>query len=495
MVLRTTRSGAVFSPYVHGEHEALFDHQAITSPFHFDAEPQLQHDHLLRQAHSLNESDPDAYYLDPDDDDDGHPGSVSSEDSDMEVSEEEDNATVSPNQSIRELFSHLSNKQRRKRLRRFLKRFGVSDSEARAMRFVPKIHNAPFANTLKRVSQKRRRESKPILVDVDLESRPVSTSGWLGAPSKVKPAAAKEVRELVDERGFKFINWDGKTTHPLVDGCGRVIGLLAGEPRDTATKHHSKLWTEAVDNLADAMRDVRAKLKPRAVNPSHRRGTFGNATVGIGFGNGRQQPMNFKQDGKYAKLYRDLCDGPAARVAHYQASMFRTYAPRIHQYYSTHMEKLLNRLPFLHHNFKRSVFAACTFNLGPRTITLPHLDRSNLAFGWCAITALGNFNPDLGGYFVIWELGLVIRFPPGATILIPSAILTHSNLPIAEGEERLSFTQFTAGCLLRYIHNGFMTDKELLAKATKDQLEEREEERASRWLNGLGLFSQLNEFS
>jgi hypothetical protein len=59
-------------------------------------------------------------------------------------------------------------------------------------------------------------------------------------------------------------------------------------------------------------------------------------------------------------------------------------------------------------NFVGSVFAACTFNFGPHAITVPHLDFGNLSWGWCAITALGRFNPDLRGHLVLWDLKLII---------------------------------------------------------------------------------------
>ncbi|KAJ7206089.1 hypothetical protein GGX14DRAFT_568544 [Mycena pura] len=78
----------------------------------------------------------------------------------------------------------------------------------------------------------------------------------------------------------------------------------------------------------------------------------------------------------------------------------------------------------------RSVLAAVTFNFGPRTATLPHIDLGNLAWGWCFITTLGWSNPDLGGHLILWDLCLIIWFPPGCSIAIPSAIIRHSNTPI-----------------------------------------------------------------
>jgi hypothetical protein len=115
--------------------------------------------------------------------------------------------------------------------------------------------------------------------------------------------------------------------------------------------------------------------------------------------------------------------------------------------------------PHLVWNFHNSVFAATTFNLGPATITFDHTDNGNFAIGMCSITALGNFNPVTGGHLVLFDLGLVIQFPPGATILIPSAILRHGNIPIAPLEKRLSFTQYVAGGLIRWVEYGFRTEK------------------------------------
>ncbi|KAE9391361.1 hypothetical protein BT96DRAFT_832184, partial [Gymnopus androsaceus JB14] len=101
--------------------------------------------------------------------------------------------------------------------------------------------------------------------------------------------------------------------------------------------------------------------------------------------------------------------------------------------------------PDMHWNFAKSIFACCTFNFCPQTVTVKHLDHLNYLFGWCAITALGNFNHQKGGHFVLWDLGLVIELPPGWSILIPSAYLRHSNTIIGVNETRYLFTQYTAG--------------------------------------------------
>jgi hypothetical protein len=110
----------------------------------------------------------------------------------------------------------------------------------------------------------------------------------------------------------------------------------------------------------------------------------------------------------------------------------------------------------------------------------------------CAVQALGDFNPKEGGHIILWELKLVIEFPPGALILIPSATVTHSNLPVGPGEHRASFTQYTGGGLFRYVDNGFRTERKL-AEEDPDEYTRICEQKAGRWEMGLGLLSTVDE--
>lgn len=110
----------------------------------------------------------------------------------------------------------------------------------------------------------------------------------------------------------------------------------------------------------------------------------------------------------------------------------------------------------------------------------------------CAIQALGDFDPTLGGHLVLWEVKKVVEFPPASLILIPSATITHSNTPIQHGETQTSFTQFCAGALFRYVDNGFRTEAML---ATEDPILYNQmcKEKEGRWEMGLGLLSRLGD--
>jgi hypothetical protein len=116
------------------------------------------------------------------------------------------------------------------------------------------------------------------------------------------------------------------------------------------------------------------------------------------------------------------------------------------EYYNT-LNDLYTSDDRLVRNFQESIFPASTFNLGPNTVTLDHIDYANVAYGLCGISALGEYNPDKGGHMILFDLGVMIRFSPGSTILIPSSVLRHGNTPIAAHKTHMSFTQYCAGRL------------------------------------------------
>ena len=125
------------------------------------------------------------------------------------------------------------------------------------------------------------------------------------------------------------------------------------------------------------------------------------------------------------------------------------------------MQALRKRHPGLQYNFRNSVYPAIAFNFGPRTVTYMHTDTGNKANGLCAITAIGQFDPKKGGHLILGQLRLVIEFPPGSTILIPSATVAHGNTPISATETRMSVTQYASGGLFRWVRYGFQSEKNL----------------------------------
>ncbi|KAF7293279.1 hypothetical protein HMN09_01206800 [Mycena chlorophos] len=221
-------------------------------------------------------------------------------------------------------------------------------------------------------------------------------------------------------------------------------------------------WGAYRAGMADA-RELRGSKKARSVDDFLKlgfqvkewdgMGFYAAITVGISYGQGQTEACSLEAE--YPELAEQLVEDSAFQeLASFASSMLAFWAPQLYEYYRQYNEKLdptlTNPRPFT-----RSVFAAATFNLGPNVWTFKHRDVLNLPFGWCAITALGDFDHTKGGHLVLWDLKLVVQFPAGSTILIPSATLAHSNIPVGKDEHRASFTQYTAGGLFRLIDNGF----------------------------------------
>ncbi|KAF8878633.1 hypothetical protein BD779DRAFT_1613016 [Infundibulicybe gibba] len=144
-------------------------------------------------------------------------------------------------------------------------------------------------------------------------------------------------------------------------------------------------------------------------------------------------------------------------------------------------------------NFNNSIYPAITFNCGPKTECREHVDHGNASNMLCAITALGEFDHTRGGHLVLFPLKLAIQFPPGATILIPSACLAHGNTTLQPGETRQSITQYCAGGLIRWVDYGFCSAKDFLLKEGAAEKMEIDKAPGVRWLGLLDLFSTIED--
>ncbi len=174
-------------------------------------------------------------------------------------------------------------------------------------------------------------------------------------------------------------------------------------------------------------------------------------------------------------------------------ALFALWHPKGYTYYKSALDKLWDHDPKLSGPpFPRSILPTVAFNIGRSVCTTKHIDVQNCPFGWCCVTALGDFNSKKGGHMVLWELGLIIEFPPGACICLPSAIITHSNIPVGEGESRASFTQYCPGEIFRYVENNFQTDS-YLRSLEPEKLTQQMEMRKTRLREGFAKFSKISE--
>ncbi|KAJ6480183.1 hypothetical protein C8R45DRAFT_783169, partial [Mycena sanguinolenta] len=103
-----------------------------------------------------------------------------------------------------------------------------------------------------------------------------------------------------------------------------------------------------------------------------------------------------------------------------------------------------------------SVFSAATFEFGGphrRTTSLGDPDCYHAAT-WSVLTSLGKYVPMLGGHIIFWDLGLVVAFPLGASILTPTGLIRYSFVKVRPGEHRYSLFQWAGSGISHWFQNG-----------------------------------------
>ncbi|KAJ7759858.1 hypothetical protein B0H14DRAFT_3511215 [Mycena olivaceomarginata] len=347
---------------------------------------------------------------------------------------------------------------------------------------------------LKQVHHKRRAQAKDssIGVDINAGALPHAQTAWVGTHAADQAAleftqapapdehttglggvcyTQQEVDRLTGTHGLTYCGWPGHLSIPIVDRKRRVVGVLGGGPRD---REGWKIVTDGAFTLLQE-RVPHVRLSDDRLHHRHAQESFPALARGWSHGGGQTEPGELCNNVANTRITDDLLAHKYfQRIAHFANVLFAIWAPVLFAFYTAQMALLRHWKPSLRPNFVGSIFAACTFNFGPRAICAPHLDFANLAWGWCAITALGNFDPDFGGHLILWDLGLVIHFQPGSTILIPSAL-------------------YTAGGLFRWVRNGFKTSAAWYSSASSTEKAQREAEDRMWWEHGLSMLSVIDD--
>ncbi|KAJ6538367.1 hypothetical protein DFH09DRAFT_1090605 [Mycena vulgaris] len=222
--------------------------------------------------------------------------------------------------------------------------------------------------------------------------------------------------------GFHLAKYLGPfTSHPakavpLLTNVARSAPFLGGAlPRMTSWRRcTTQPWKRWKRRAQCSLADKRLL---------HRRGNWAPLTKGASFGGGQTKPGELLNTAVLCCLVSNLAFircalplllsliGPAESLQVEYMRLFYSHYPRLCR-------------PFLN-----GIWSAVTFNLG--------LERT--------------------------------------TILIPSAAIFHSNIPVAEGKHRYSFTQYTAGGLFRWVEHGFKTKEEYLEGLSKRERREEQE--------------------
>lgn len=129
-------------------------------------------------------------------------------------------------------------------------------------------------------------------------------------------------------------------------------------------------------------------------------------------------PFAFKLNARqYAVVERLLQGKNFQHICTFQSAAFQTQFPDLFLHYKTTMDVIKAKLPHLCFPVAKSVFPGISVNFGGK----------------------------------VGEPRLILEVPVAATAFIMPAPCTHSDLPLAEGDSRVSLTQYAAGPIFRYV--------------------------------------------
>ncbi|KAJ3859137.1 hypothetical protein EV359DRAFT_86763 [Lentinula novae-zelandiae] len=241
------------------------------------------------------------------------------------------------------------------------------------------------------------------LEDFDASALPVSSSGWnANSRKKLSPGLQrvwKNLDTLSTLSGLKLLRWDGQSCIVLIDAHDRIIAVLGGVPHGSQGKE----WQAVEAEATAAVMCCRESSTFTESQKHGRRGDFASRTVGYGYGNGWRKPKNYKVSGRANQnAIQELLQNQVIwRISGFQNALFNTFCHKNYAEYRDTNDEIQLKQPELWPNFRNTVFAATTFNLGPLSFSPPHMDPDNRASSWCANTNMGPFDPDKGGHLVL----------------------------------------------------------------------------------------------
>ncbi|KAG6915514.1 hypothetical protein DXG01_011110 [Tephrocybe rancida] len=326
-----------------------------------------------------------------------------------------------------------------------------------------------------------------ISTDMSVKDFPVASGGLSTLPARPGEIGwlFKSLQEALGA-GYHLIKWDGKTCMPFVTADGHVFAVCVGQPDDPT---YAKACQRAYHLKAEEGR--LAHFTDSEMH--HKRSDFPAVNVGVTMGIGATYPTNLRT-GNHSEMFdRFLSDKDIVRIANFtDGRSVQSLGPECPQRVSRPPLPSFKKLLDLRRIFSRSIYPAAAFNVGPNVFTVAHRDGRNVPGRWCGIQALGRFDPTKGGHIVFPDLELVVEFPAGALILIPSATLTHANIPAQEGDSRALFTQYCSSGLFRYTECSYRTEAQLRRDDPKEykRLQALKE---TRWQRDYHLYSLLTD--
>ncbi|KAJ7186911.1 hypothetical protein C8R46DRAFT_879457 [Mycena filopes] len=155
-------------------------------------------------------------------------------------------------------------------------------------------------------------------------------------------------------------------------------------------------------------------------------------------------------------------------------------------------ESFLQEFPDALYPSASSVFSAATVEFSG-----PHLRATNSRHEpttWSILIALGHYSATHGGHIILWDLGLIVGFPSGCCILLPTGLIRYSFVKVRANETRHSIVQWAGPGITRWLQNGKCSDIEFAARASREEHSTREARRELAQDDSMSAFPAEGEF-
>ncbi|KAJ6450450.1 hypothetical protein C8R47DRAFT_1230266 [Mycena vitilis] len=290
---------------------------------------------------------------------------------------------------------------------------------------------------------------------------------------------------------LRLIPWFANSSRPVVSADKRLGLFLGGRPRD-------RYWVEEVVVPATAECAQAADTLYRTDEERSQGPPVLSGGVGYTF---NEEEASVVLARAYVLLIEAQSNSPRAaygsvlnvliffhlftsiammRLVGYGNRLLETYCSVAFIALRAQKAKFLDANPAALYPTESSLYSAATFEFGDphrRTSLAGTPDRHD-AQTWNILTALGDYKALHGGHLIVWDLGFVIAFPVGATILIPAGLLRYSFVKVRPGERRYSLLQWAGAGIDRWLRNGSRSDLDFAVNATREEHAAREARRA-----------------
>ncbi|KAK7002262.1 hypothetical protein R3P38DRAFT_3215414 [Favolaschia claudopus] len=279
---------------------------------------------------------------------------------------------------------------------------------------------------------------------------------------------------------LRQVYWSGKDVR-VIASTRRAVTILAGR-------------AQGFDWLTDIINPVNAHLEEEAAALRARNGPNNPLVLSAGVGtyfNERKAsetpmiplPREIRDRAADALASMNLLSTvPMKRLVSFGNGLVETYCKKSARLLKAQKNALLEVDPDAYYPCDTSDFSVITFELGGPHRRTDHrgMPRTYEPGSWTVLTALGQYDPSKGGMIILWDLGWVITFAPGDTILLPAGVIRYSFVAVRPGETRYSMIQ-SAG-------NGDRDDITFAESATEAEHVDRERLRREMHCRAIGSF-------